>query len=114
VLIGTLVGVLPGIGTAGSVAALLPFTVGLPPATAIILLADIWDGAMHDGSTTSILVNIPGESSSVVTCLDGNQMDRQGRDRRSLGISAIGSFKSDKQSTISSILKQRANSWSMG
>jgi TctA family transporter len=77
VLIGTLVGVLPGIGTAGSVAVLLPFTFGLPPATAVILLAGIWYGAMYGGSTTSILVNIPGESSSVVTCLDGYQMARQ-------------------------------------
>ena len=92
VLIGTLVGVLPGIGTAGSVAVLLPFTFGLPPATAIILLAGIWYGAMYGGSTTSILVNIPGESSSVVTCLDGYQMARQGRAGRALGISAIGSF----------------------
>ncbi len=92
VLIGTLVGVLPGIGTAGSVAVLLPFTFGLPPATAINLLAGIWYGAMYGGSTTSILVNIPGESSSVVTCLDGYQMARQGRAGRALGISAIGSF----------------------
>jgi putative tricarboxylic transport membrane protein len=92
VLIGTLVGVLPGIGTAGSVAVLLPFTFGLPPVTAIILLAGIWYGAMYGGSTTSILVNIPGESSSVVTCIDGYQMARQGRAGRALGISAIGSF----------------------
>jgi putative tricarboxylic transport membrane protein len=92
VLVGTLVGVLPGIGTAGSVAVLLPFTFGLPPTTAIILLAGIWYGAMYGGSTTSILVNIPGESSSVVTCLDGYQMARQGRAGRALGISAIGSF----------------------
>jgi hypothetical protein len=92
VLIGTLVGVLPGIGTAGSVAVLLPFTFGLPPATAIILLAGIWYGAMYGGSTASILVNIPGESSSVVTCIDGYQMARQGRAGRALGISAIGSF----------------------
>lgn len=92
VLIGTLVGVLPGIGTAGSVAVLLPFTFGLPPATAIILLAGIWYGAMYGGSTTAILVNIPGESSSVVTCLDGYQMARQGRAGKALGISALGSF----------------------
>jgi putative tricarboxylic transport membrane protein len=91
-LIGTLVGVLPGIGTAGSVAILLPFTFGLPPVTAIILLAGIWYGAMYGGSTTSILVNIPGESSSVVTCIDGYQMARQGRAGKALGISAIGSF----------------------
>lgn len=92
VLIGTLVGVLPGIGTAGSVAILLPFTFGLPPVTAIILLAGIWYGAMYGGSTTAILVNIPGESSSVVTCIDGYQMARQGRAGRALGISAIASF----------------------
>jgi len=92
VLIGTLIGVLPGIGTAGSVAILLPFTFGLPPVTAIILLAGIWYGAMYGGSTTAILVNIPGESSSVVTCIDGYQMARQGKAGRALGISAIGSF----------------------
>ncbi|MCE5280538.1 MAG: tripartite tricarboxylate transporter permease [Deltaproteobacteria bacterium] len=92
VLIGTLIGVLPGIGTAGSVAILLPFTFGLPPVTAIILLAGIWYGAMYGGSTTSILVNIPGEASSVVTCIDGYQMAKQGRAGRALGISAIGSF----------------------
>lgn len=92
VLVGTLVGVLPGIGTAGSVAILLPFTFGLPPVTAIILLSGIWYGAMYGGSTTSILVNIPGEASSVVTCIDGYQMARQGRAGKALGISAIGSF----------------------
>src|SRR5512136_463687 len=91
-LIGTLVGVLPGIGTAGSVAVLLPFTFGLPPATAIILLAGIWYGAMYGGSTTSILVNIPGESSSVVTCIDGYQMAKKGRAGPALGIAAFGSF----------------------
>ena len=92
VFIGTLIGVLPGIGPAGSVALLLPFTFNLPPVTAIILLAGIFYGSMYGGSTTSILVNIPGEAASVVTCLDGYQMARQGRAGRALGIAAIGSF----------------------
>jgi len=92
VFIGTLIGVLPGIGPAGSVALLLPFTFTLPAVTAIIMLAGIFYGSMYGGSTTSILVNIPGEAASVVTCLDGYQMARQGRAGRALGIAAIGSF----------------------
>lgn len=92
VLIGTLVGVLPGIGPTGAMAMLLPLTFGLSPTTAIIMLAGIYYGAMYGGSTTSILVNIPGEPSSVVTCLDGYQMAKQGRAGPALGISALGSF----------------------
>jgi putative tricarboxylic transport membrane protein len=92
VFIGTLIGVLPGIGPAGSVALLLPFTFTLPPVSAIIMLAGIFYGSMYGGSTTSILVNIPGEAASVITCLDGYQMARQGRAGRALGIAAIGSF----------------------
>ena len=78
-LVGTLVGVLPGIGPVATVAMLLPFTFGLGPAPALIMLAGIYYGAQYGGSTTAILVNLPGESSSVVTCLDGYQMARQGR-----------------------------------
>lgn len=90
--VGTLVGVLPGIGPAGAIAILLPLTFTLPSVTAIIMLSGIFYGAMYGGSTTSILLNIPGEAASVVTCLDGYQMARQGRAGRALGISAIGSF----------------------
>jgi putative tricarboxylic transport membrane protein len=91
-LVGTLVGVLPGIGPVGAMSLLLPITFGLQPVSAIILLAGIYYGAMYGGSTTSILVNIPGEAASVVTCLDGYKMARQGRAGPALGISAFGSF----------------------
>src|SRR5881392_3659851 len=91
-LVGTLVGVLPGIGTVATIAMLLPITFGLPPVGALIMLAGIYYGAQYGGSTTSVLVNIPGESSSVVTCLDGHQMARQGRAGPALAIAAIGSF----------------------
>ena len=89
---GTLVGVLPGIGPVGAMAILLPSTFGVPPVTGIILLCSIYYGAMYGGSTTSILVNIPGETASVVTCLDGYQMAKQGRAGPALGIAAFGSF----------------------
>lgn len=92
VLIGTLVGVLPGLGPAAAISLLLPATFYLDPTSAIIMLAGIYYGAMYGGSTTSILVNIPGEAASVVTCLDGYQMARQGRAGPALGISAFGSF----------------------
>src|SRR5216110_3244808 len=91
-LVGTLVGVLPGIGTIATVAMLLPITFGLPPVGALIMLAGIYYGAQYGGSTTSILVNIPGEATSVVTTLDGHQMARQGRAGPALAIAAIGSF----------------------
>src|SRR5690348_16581219 len=91
-LVGTLVGVLPGIGTVATVAMLLPITFGLPPVGALIMLAGIYYGAQYGGSTTSVLVNIPGEATSVVTCLDGHQMARQGRAGAALAIAAIGSF----------------------
>ena len=74
VFVGTLVGVLPGIGPVGAMSLLLPITFGISPVTGIIMLAGIYYGAMYGGSTTSILVNIPGEAASVVTCLDGHQM----------------------------------------
>ena len=92
VLIGTLVGVLPGLGPVGAISILLPTTFHMAPVSAIIMLAGIYYGAMYGGSTTSILVNIPGEAASVVTCLDGYQMARQGRAGAALGIAAFGSF----------------------
>src|SRR5512146_1413172 len=85
-LVGTLVGVLPGLGPGGALALLLPVTFTLPPSTAIIVLAGIYYGAMYGGSTTSILINIPGEAASVVTCLDGYQMARKGRAGPALGM----------------------------
>jgi putative tricarboxylic transport membrane protein len=92
VLLGTLVGVLPGIGPVTTVAMLLPISFTLPPVSALILLAGIYYGAQYGGSTTAILVNIPGEASSVVTTIDGHQMALQGRAGPALGIAAIGSF----------------------
>jgi len=91
-LVGTLVGVLPGLGPAATVALLLPITFKLQPVSAIIMLAGIFYGAMYGGSTTSILLNIPGEAASVVTCIDGYQMARKGRAGPALAIAAIGSF----------------------
>jgi putative tricarboxylic transport membrane protein len=92
VLMGTLVGVLPGIGPIGAISILLPATFHMSPISAIIMLAGIYYGAMYGGSTTSILVNIPGEAASVITCLDGYQMAKQGRAGAALGMSAFGSF----------------------
>jgi len=92
VFIGTMIGVLPGIGPSGAIAILMPTTFNIPPVSAIIILAGIYYGAMYGGSTTSILVNIPGEAASVVTCIDGYQMARQGRAGPALGIAAFGSF----------------------
>lgn len=92
VLMGTLVGVLPGIGPVGAISILLPSTFRMNPVSAVIMLAGIYYGAMYGGSTTSILVNIPGEAASVVTCLDGYQMAREGRAGPALGIAAFGSF----------------------
>jgi len=92
VFMGTLIGVLPGIGPVGAMAILLPVTFGISPVTAVIMLAGIYYGAQYGGSTTSILVNIPGEASTVVTCLDGYQMARKGRAGPALGIAALGSF----------------------
>ncbi|MEM3484737.1 MAG: tripartite tricarboxylate transporter permease [Candidatus Methanomethyliaceae archaeon] len=92
VLIGTLVGVLPGIGPVGAMSILLPMTFGISPVTGVIMLAGIYYGSMYGGSTTSILVNIPGEAASIVTCIDGYQMALKGRAGVALGISAFGSF----------------------
>lgn len=92
VLIGTLIGVLPGIGPIATLAMLLPTTYALPPTSALIMLAGIYYGAQYGGSTTAILVNLPGESSSVVTCIDGYQMARKGRAGAALAVAALGSF----------------------
>jgi len=92
VLLGTLIGVLPGIGPIATIAMLLPATFVLPPVSALIMLAGIYYGAQYGGSTTAILVNLPGEVSSVVTCLDGYQMARQGHAGKALGVAALGSF----------------------
>ena len=117
VLIGTLIGVLPGIGTSGAVAILMPATFTMPSVSAIIMLAGIYYGAMYGGSTTSILVNIPGEAASVVTCFDGYQMARKGRAGPALGIAAFGSFIAGTFGTIMIMISGRRNfsaSWSWG
>src|SRR5438552_15240865 len=92
VVLGTVVGIMPGLGPPATIAMLLPLTFLMNPAGAMIMLAGIYYGAKYGGSTTSILLNVPGESASVVTCLDGYQMARQGRAGPALGISAIASF----------------------
>ena len=92
VLLGTLIGVLPGIGPLATIAMLLPLTFNVPPVAALIMLAGIYYGAQYGGSTTAILVNLPGETSAVVTCMDGHQMAKQGRAGPALAIAAIGSF----------------------
>jgi putative tricarboxylic transport membrane protein len=91
-LVGTLIGVLPGVGPIATIAILLPITFGLDPVGALIMLAGIYYGAQYGGSTTAILVNIPGEATSVVTTLDGHQMAKQGRAGVALGTAALGSF----------------------
>jgi putative tricarboxylic transport membrane protein len=91
-MLGTLIGVLPGIGPIPTIAMLLPITFGLDPLSSLIMLAGIYYGAQYGGSTTSILVNMPGEASSVVTCMDGYQMARQGRAGAALAVAALGSF----------------------
>src|SRR3982751_518299 len=92
VSVGTLIGVLPGIGPLATIAMLLPITFNVEPVSALIMLAGIYYGAQYGGSTTAILVNLPGETSSIVTCIDGYQMARQGRAGPALGIAAVGSF----------------------
>ena len=99
-LIGTLVGVLPGIAPITTIAILLPFTFSLPPTSSLIMLAGIFYGAQYGGSTTAILVNVPGESSSIVTCLDGHQMAKQGRAGPALAIAAIASFVAGTIATV--------------
>jgi putative tricarboxylic transport membrane protein len=100
VCLGTAVGVLPGLGPVTTIAMLLPLTFGLPPVAALIMLAGIYYGAQYGGSTTAILVNMPGEASSVVTALDGHQMARQGHAGRALSTAAIGSFFAGTVSTL--------------
>jgi TctA family transporter len=100
VFVGTLVGVLPGIGPLAAIAMLLPATFNLPPVGALIMLAGIYYGTQYGGSTTSILVNLPGESASVVTCIDGHQMAKNGRAGPALAIAAIGSFFAGTVGTI--------------
>ncbi len=92
VMLGTMIGVLPGVGPVATIAMLLPITFNLQPVAALIMLAGIYYGSQYGGSTTAILVNIPGESASVVTCLDGYQMARQGRAGPALAVAALGSF----------------------
>jgi putative tricarboxylic transport membrane protein len=92
VTVGTLIGVLPGIGPLGTIAILMPITYGVSPVGALIMLAGIYYGAQYGGSTTAILVNLPGETSAVVTCIDGYQMARQGRAGPALAIAAVASF----------------------
>jgi putative tricarboxylic transport membrane protein len=99
-LVGTLVGVLPGIGPLAALSLLLPVTFNIPAVSSIVMLSAIFYGAMYGGSTTSILVNIPGEAASVVTCLDGHQLARQGRAGAALGMAAFGSFIAGTVSTI--------------
>src|SRR5512144_2520136 len=90
--VGTLIGVLPGIGPIATITMLLPVTFNVEPTGALIMLAGIYYGAQYGGSTTAILVNIPGEATAVVTTLDGHQMARKGQAGIALGIAAIGSF----------------------
>lgn len=99
-LIGTLIGVLPGIGPIPALAMLLPITFGLEPLSSLIMMAGIYYGAQYGGSTTSILINMPGESSSVVTCLDGYQMAQKGRAGAALAVAALGSFFAGTVGTI--------------
>jgi putative tricarboxylic transport membrane protein len=91
-LIGTLIGVLPGIGSISAIAILLPFTFGLDPLSALIMLSGIYYGAQYGGSTTAILVHVPGEASAIITCIDGHQMARQGQAGLALAVAALGSF----------------------
>ena len=100
VFLGTLIGVLPGLGPTATIAMLLPVTFTLPPVSALIMLAGIYYGSQYGGSTTSILVNVPGEAASVVTALDGYQMARQGRAGAALTASAVGSFFAGTVATI--------------
>src|SRR5882762_8011890 len=92
VMVGMLIGALPGVGPPSGVAMLLPLTFGMDPTSGIIMLAALYAGTMYGGTITSVLINTPGESASVVTCLDGYQMALQGRAGPALGISAFGSF----------------------
>jgi putative tricarboxylic transport membrane protein len=100
VFLGTAIGVLPGLGPAATIAMLLPMTFGLPAVSALIMLAGIFYGAQYGGSTTAILVNLPGETSSVITAVDGYQMARRGQAGRALATAAIGSFNAGTGATV--------------
>jgi TctA family transporter len=100
VFLGTAVGVLPGIGPIATIAMLLPITFGLPPVSALIMLSGIYYGAQYGGSTTAILINLPGESASLVTALDGHRMARQGKAGLALATAAIGSFIAGTAATL--------------
>ncbi|MEN3290876.1 MAG: putative tricarboxylic transport rane protein, partial [Burkholderiales bacterium] len=91
-VVGTIIGVLPGLGPLGTMALLLPMTYGVDPVTGMILFAGIYFGAMYGGSTTSILLNMPGEAASVITVMEGYQMTLRGRAGAALAVSAVGSF----------------------
>jgi len=110
-VVGTLIGVLPGIGPALTIALLLPLTYGLEPASAFIMFAGIYYGAMYGGSTTSILLKTPGESGSVITAIDGNKMARAGRGAAALATAAIGSFVAG---TIATLLLAFFAPWMVG
>ena len=103
-VLGTLIGVLPGLGPAAGTALLIPITFRLDPTAAIIMLAAIYYGAMYGGTITSVLINVPGEAASVVTCLDGYEMAKQGRAGAALGIAAIGSFIGGSVATFGLVL----------
>ena len=102
--LGTLIGVLPGLGPSAGTAILIPLTFKLDPTGAIIMLAAIYYGAMYGGTITSVLINVPGEAASVVTCIDGHQMAKQGRGGTALGIAAIGSFIGGILATVALVL----------
>src|SRR5918996_109660 len=104
VLLGTAVGVLPGIGPTATIALLLPITFTFEPVTALIMLAGIYYGAQYGGSTTAILINLPGESSAAVTAIDGHEMARNGRAGPALAAAAIGSFFAGTVATIVIVL----------
>src|SRR5687767_1572772 len=104
VLLGTLVGVLPGIGPTATIAMLLPITFNFEPVTALIMLAGIYYGAQYGGSTTAILINLPGESSSAVTAIDGHELARGGRAGAALATAAIGSFAAGTVATLLIVL----------
>ena len=103
-LLGTLIGVLPGLGPTAGTAILIPLTFSLDPTGALIMLSAIYYGAMYGGTITSVLINVPGEAASVITCFDGYQMARQGRAGTALGIAAIGSFIGGIAATIALIV----------
>ena len=103
-ILGTLIGVLPGLGPAAGTAILIPLTFKLDPIGALIMLSAIYYGAMYGGTITSVLINVPGEAASVITCFDGHQMAKQGRGGTALGIAAIGSFIGGIAATIALIV----------